>query len=492
MKDKKFIYGSVLTVAFLLTVGLTYAYFSQTVSGNDVAETIDVGTTKLELKYTDGNQIIAGNIEPGWTTTKTITVENKGNEETYYSLGWQKLYNEIQKNELMIRCVCGSSGVDNGSCDNGSTVIVPQVTTEAIANKGEVLYPYKESQKILPGETHTYTVSIRFVNYTDKAQNYNQGKRFYGVLGVAESIQTATLAQTLIDNYKNLDLISITHEATGNQKYSTTEYRFQGKDPNNYITFNGEEGLWRIVGLFEVETPQSDGTYKKENKVKIVRDSIGQAAWDFSSASGSVSDWTKASLMTLLNEGAYFNRQYGYSPLGCSIYFHPYEDSNPLCDYTTTGLTDEARSQISTTKWYLGNQVYSSGGYGTAESIYTRERSTDVWDGNSQTWDGKVGLLYPSDYMYASNVCYDGANSGNYKDDECVSTNWLMNNTVYWLLSPESIDQHAVLIAQSEGTLYINGVDSASDVDIRPTVYLNADVKFVSGNGKSTNPFIIK
>lgn len=145
MKDKKFIYGSVLTVAFLLTVGLTYAYFSQTVSGNDVAETIDVGTTKLELKYTDGNQIIAENIEPGWTTTKTITVENKGNEEAYYTLGWQKLYNEIQKDELMIRCVCGSSGVDNGSCDNGSTVIVPQVTTEAIANKGEVLYPYKES-----------------------------------------------------------------------------------------------------------------------------------------------------------------------------------------------------------------------------------------------------------------------------------------------------------------------------------------------------------
>ena len=55
-------------------------------------------------------------------------------------------------------------------------------------------------------------------------------------------------------HYKKLDLISITHEATGNQEYSTTEYRFQGKDPNNYITFNNEEGLWRIVGLFEVET----------------------------------------------------------------------------------------------------------------------------------------------------------------------------------------------------------------------------------------------
>lgn len=38
MKDKRFIYGSIIAVAFLLTVGLTYAYFSLTISGNDVAQ----------------------------------------------------------------------------------------------------------------------------------------------------------------------------------------------------------------------------------------------------------------------------------------------------------------------------------------------------------------------------------------------------------------------------------------------------------------------
>ena len=54
MKDRKFVFASVLIGIFLLTVGLTYAYFSLTVSGNDVAETINVDTIKLELKYTDG------------------------------------------------------------------------------------------------------------------------------------------------------------------------------------------------------------------------------------------------------------------------------------------------------------------------------------------------------------------------------------------------------------------------------------------------------
>ena len=53
MKDRKFVFASVLIGIFLLTVGLTYAYFSLTVSGNDVAETINLNTTTLELKYTD-------------------------------------------------------------------------------------------------------------------------------------------------------------------------------------------------------------------------------------------------------------------------------------------------------------------------------------------------------------------------------------------------------------------------------------------------------
>ena len=192
MKDKKFLFISMLVAVFLLTIGLTYAYFSLTVSGNDVAETINVDTTKLELKYTDGKEVKATNIEPGWTMTKTITVENKGSEEAYYTLGWQKLFNEIQKEELVIRSECTSSGVTGGSCDNTDNVVVPQ-TAEVTAETNKVLYPYKEAALILPGETHTYTVTIEFINYTNKPQNYNQGKKFYGVLGIVPAYNTYNL-----------------------------------------------------------------------------------------------------------------------------------------------------------------------------------------------------------------------------------------------------------------------------------------------------------
>ena len=481
MKDRRFIYASILVSMFLLTVELTYAYFSITASGNDVAETINVSATKIELKYTDGKEINVSNIEPGWTTTKTITVENTGNEEAYYALGWQKLYNEIQKEELVIRSTCTSSGATGGTCENTSNVVIPQ-TSEVNATANKVLYPYKENVLILPGETHTYTVTIEFINYTNKHQNYNQGKRFYGVLGAAESTKKLpTLANYLIDNYSTLGLTKIDQTATGNQNYATSDYRYQGKTPNNYITFNGETGVWRIIGVFEVETPQSDGTYIKENKVKIVRDTMGRTTWNTTNSATNYNDWTTATLMTTLNSGEYYNR---------------------TGRYASNGLTDNAKNQISNTKWYLGNVVWNSG-YGTTKEIYTQERSTSVHSGNKQTWNGKVALIYPSDYMYASSACYnddtkkgyDSSDSSpydkDYRSETCKSTNWLFTNNSFLAVSPSSHYSIRAMFVHNDG--YVNNISTYdSSAGLRQSIYLDSSVKYIGGDGTAEKAFEIE
>ena len=504
MKDKKFIFTSILVAVFLLTIGLTYAYFSLTVSGNDVAETINVSATKIELKYTDGKEIKANGIEPSWTTTKTITVVNTGNEEAYYALGWQKLYNEIQKDELVIRSTCISSGVTGGTCSSTDNVVIPQ-TSEVNATANKVLYPYKENVLILPGETHTYTVTIEFINYTDKHQNYNQGKRFYGTLGAAESTKKLpTLANYLIDNYSTLGLTKIDQTATGNQNYATSEYRYQGKTPNNYITFNGETGVWRIIGVFEVETPQSNGTYTKENKVKIVRDAIGKVTWDYKGSSSYKNDWTTSTLMTMLNTGPYYNRTFGYTKLACSTGYDTTVSETAICNYESNGLTDNARNQISNTKWYLGNVVWTSKvGYGTTKEIYTQERSASVWSGNKQTWDGKVALIYQSDYMYASSACYnDDTKKGydyngsspydtDYRSETCKSTNWLLDtNNWFWAVSPSSRNSSSAVSVSSTGSVFDYSTNSSGGV--RQSVYLDSSVKYIGGDGTAERAFEIE
>ena len=504
MKDKKFIYGSIIAVAFLLTASLTYAYFSLTVSGNDVAETINVSTTKIGLIYTDGNEIKTNGIEPKWTTTKTITVENTGNEEAYYALGWQKLYNEVQKDELVIRSTCTSSGATGGTCDNTDNVVIPQ-TPEVTAEANKVLYPYKENVLILPGETHTYTVTIEFINYEDKPQNYNQGKRFYGVLGAAESSKKVIFANYLINNYSTLGLTKIDQIATGNQNYATSEYRYQGKTPNNYITFNGEQNVWRIIGVFEVETPQSDGTYTKENKVKIVRDRIGNVSWDYKTSSGYNNDWTTATLMTMLNSGPYYNRTSGYTKLACSTGYDTTTSETAICNYESNGLTIEAKNQISSTKWYLGNVVWRSNvGFGNTKEIYTQERSTSVHSGNKQTWDGKVALIYLSDYMYASSACYnddtkkglDSSGSSpydtDYRSETCKSTNWLLDTgNWFWPVSPSSNASNSAMLVNRSGNAITSSTLSSSG-GLRQSVYLDTNVNYVSGSGTTSDPFIIK
>ena len=477
MKDKKILLVVLLTSVFLIITGITYAYFSLVVSGNDVAETINVSTTKIELIYTDGNEIKVDSIEPKWTTTKTITVENTGNEEAYYALGWQKLYNEIQQEELVIRSTCTSSGVTGGTCSSTDNVVIPQ-TSEVTAETNTVLYPYKENVLILPGEKHTYTVTIEFINYEDKAQNYNQGKRFYGVLGAAESSgkeQTQIFANYLIDNYSTLGLTKIDQTATGNQNYAASEYRYQGKTPNNYITFNGETGVWRIIGVFEVETPQSDGTYTKENKVKLVRKQMGTVAWNSIQTTGTNdNDWTTATLMTTLNSGEYYNR---------------------TGIYASIGLTDKAKNQISSTKWYLGNVTQGSSSK-DSQGTYQEERSTNVYSGNSQTWDGKVALIYPSDYMYASSSCYNNGTIGyNYDDSTCTSTNWFLGydlgHDAFWAVSPSSDNSSFVMYVGDNGIMN-SSIASFRHGGLRQSVYLDTNVNYVSGDGTSDNPFVIE
>ena len=491
MKDKKILLAVLLTSVFLIITGITYAYFSLVVSGNDVAETINVSTTKIELIYTDGNEIKVDSIEPKWTTTKTITVENTGNEEAYYALGWQKLYNEIQKEELVIRSTCTSSGATGGTCENTDNVVVPQ-TSEVTAEANKVIYPYKENVLILPGEKHTYTVTIEFINYDDKAQNYNQGKRFYGVLGAAESSKKLpTLANYLIDNYSTLGLTKIDQTATGNQNYATTEYRYQGKTPNNYITFNGEQNVWRIIGVFEVETPQSDGTYTKENKVKIVRNTIGKVAWDYKGSSSYENDWTTSTLMTMLNTGPYYNRTSAYTKLACSTGYDTTTSETAICNYESNGLTSEAKNQISSTKWYLGN-VTAGNSSKDSQGTYQEERSTSVWSGYKQTWDGKVALIYPSDYMYASSSCYNNGTIGfDYDDSTCTSTNWLLDtNNWCWTVSPKSNNSGNALGVNNFGN--VNSGNTNVRGGLRQSVYLDSSVKYIGGDGSKEKAFEIE
>ena len=175
MKDKKILFGTFIALLLLLTTGLSYAYFSASISGNENAKNVVVEAGTLSLVYTDGPEIKAQNIKPGWSTTKEVSVKNTGTLDTNYNVIWQSLTNEITNNEMVISATCqrlNSAGTVEGTCESISQAAISDMT---IAKRVSI-----ES-----GITHKYTFTILFKE-TNADQNYNQGKEFNGVLGIEE------------------------------------------------------------------------------------------------------------------------------------------------------------------------------------------------------------------------------------------------------------------------------------------------------------------
>ncbi len=175
MKDKKIYLGVGIVFLLILSISLSYAYFSTSVKGNDNAKDVIVNAGTLSLTYTDSPEIIASNIKPGWSTTKVVSVKNTGTLDAAYNLIWQELTNEITDNEMLISATCerlNSTGIVEGTCDSVvSSSIGPDTIQRNISIESNI--------------THKYTFTMTFKE-TNTNQNENQGKNFNGVIGIEE------------------------------------------------------------------------------------------------------------------------------------------------------------------------------------------------------------------------------------------------------------------------------------------------------------------
>ena len=276
--------------------------------------------------------------------------------------------------------------------------------------------------------------------------------------------------------------------------------RYIGKDPSNYVYFNCSYynnqsdstcEKWRIIGVFNNVT-KSDGT--KENLVKIIRDeSIGSYSWDYTSSGSSFNDWSNSTLQKLLNSGAYYNATTG------TYYNRSVTPTN--IDFTLIGLkNDITRNAIESVIWNLGGtSTYTSSSNGLASQWYDYERGTTVYSGHATTWTGKIGLMYSSDYGYAT---FGGSSTSratclakelyawnSLKD--CYNNDYLFkSNYYYWTLVPRSGNANIAFLVRSDGFVDISGVDNIYGV--HPVLYLKSSVSVVDGDGTSSNLYKLK
>ena len=332
--------------------------------------------------------------------------------------------------------------------------------------------------------------------------------------------KAGTGAAECIKNNANLDKVNLMADDT-----SDANIRYVGATVNNYIDIGDRDGednpiLWRIIGVMNNITNLDNGG-KQESLVKIIRaDSIGEYSWDTSTSTINgglgINEWSQADLMKLLNPQEIYS---GISTIGGSLYwnkgsgscYNTNEEGNTTCNFTSSGISEEAKNKIAKVRWNIGTFVTRNTSEWTASATYKAERESHngkeecISNGGGNycndevkrttTWKGYIGLMYPSDYGYAvggevRKTCLEKS-MYSYSSGSCNTNDWLKpsSSSAFTITpTPGSSNAYNVISVYSDGGVSYSNAHYARLV--LPVAYLKSTVKIIDGNGEEGTPFI--
>ena len=469
-----------LNILVLISLfGMAYAYFKATVNNAESASTISVESGELTINY-QGNtaNIVASGIVPGWSETKKFTLSGKNTTKTNEFHTDNNLYYKIilaiDNNTFSEGALTYSLAKDSTSSTNGK---MADEASGTINQSGNQIIGYGYFSETSTFVDHIYNLTISFPS-TEYDQSADNGKSFAAHVTIGEGKQTISEYISKLDLTKN-----------GLEVDETTDknIRYVGASPKNYINFNNE--TWRIVGVFNnITTIDEQENEKTESLVKIVRnDSLGNYSWDSSESSINsgygVNEWSQADLMTELNTD-YINPNPASET---TLWFNGSNNSkNGTYDYSKN-IRSLSIDKVAKVRWNTSRTTYNA----SALNSYNQERSTTLISTPSDnvprnnTWEGKIALIYPSDYGYASTneACRDSMNSKTNNVFNCKNENWLFNSKYQWTLSPNSGRANFVFSVYSGGGVDVDSADNTSGV--RPVLFLKSDVVIAGGTGES-------
>ena len=351
---------------------------------------------------------------------------------------------------------------------------------------------------------NTWSVKTNYSNYTNTDNTRVKCSLYFKKRTFAESLVDCGAlskdAGTCIkENYH------LTEEVVDDETVDNN-LRFIGANPENYVWFNEE--LWRIIGVMN---NIDDGNGNKETRLKIIRDEpIGEYSWDSSDTNtnggNGVNEWSKSDIQLLLND-YYFNQKKD------QICYQGENNQTIPCDFSSIGLTTEAKSMLDQALWNLGSNPLEPNYREISPFLfYTFERSNnsskicsptpacnDTIE-RTVTWIGKIGLMYPSDYGYATSggtttdrtTCLNTYCHNWPSFYDCYNNNWLdRKDKNQWTMTANARGDSAyqAFSTANVGGITYNNADNA--FLILPALYLKSDIKIISGSGTKEQPFII-
>ena len=501
------VYVMVGTIIMLLVIfsGITYAFFS---ANNNQGSTslIEATSGKMLISYKDGTSdlLVSKDIQPSNNIIIDKTFTLMGTNTTSglvmpYKIGI-KYTNSFSNGQLhyYIKRTTTNSNITSNLIGTASETI-PGNTTETGYTTGIFIKNNTESYlELANGEfkantsnqTITFNLKIQFPD-TNENQDNEKGASFTGNIVVNYENETGVdyIARLYNGDKENNGLLA--------DDTKDANIRFSGSDSEvkNYVEFGNSGELWRIIGIFDVKDSET-GEYQK--KIKLMRkDSIGSYSWDSSETAinggAGINDWSQSKLMQELN-GDYLD-----TTLTAADEINWYNGKNNQ----KTGKFDIAKvikekyqQMISNNVWNLGASSYSGANpYNlfTLEQYNAERGSVTYQNSRPVVWTGKIGLIYPSDYGYASSdtECRTDLRAGlTLKDNKidnttakCKNNNWI---SYQWTWTINSYLNSSAIFGIVG---YIESSSASGAATVKPSVYLLPTVKIISGDGTSSNPY---
>ena len=383
---------------------------------------------------------------------------------------------------------------------NVNDTVVTAVLTD---DKGLSSYGISSSNSVEP----TNWTSINGTSYNFSTTISTEGTYYLWVKDTSGNVAKKEFIITPGTSFNNLMI------ANNTNIFNENGLRYEGADPNNYLCLDSnKEGacsssslLFRIIGLFEEEYSTDGTTSAGTKKLLKILDTNNYGGTSGKKWNSEVeNNWSTASLKTELN-GTYLTVLLG-----------------------TSNVNSKLSSAIATAKWHLGgvnnitNSIYNYEII-TTENWYKAERAPyytatnlsqnlhqNLYSGNPEFVYAKVGLMYPSDYGYAtiggsttnrSSCIAVPLYKWNYPYSDCYKNNWIFNsqnsfiNYKEWLISPTGYDRNSSSTISYDGSVHGESY-STNDIvtagTVRPVIYLDSSLlKIVGGTGISTSPYHI-
>ena len=526
MKKNIMFVGVSICLLILLGIGLSYSMWNMRVSQDtdNVISTTDCFDITLANQ---SNTIKLDNAYPitdtkGKTLTPfTFSIKNVCDMAVAYTVSLESLKGTTLASDYLKVMV-----------NNNEPQLLNGLNTTDVINTTSIESRVLDTGTLFKNNTKEYSIRL-WIDYNTTLDDLNNETKVLKSKIIIKGVPSNEKgpANNYIANLATKDTVNFaTDDADKNVRYI-------GADPSNYVYFNCSDynnptadtcELWRIIGVFNNVT-KGDGS--KENLVKIIRaDSLGDYYWDYkkngvgtSTKDYGSNDWSDSQLMMMLNPTSYLKSGYTnssdiissgsqqlYSKMGS--YYNDTKGCIPYpvasgatfscteVDFTSTGLkNDTTRNAIEEVVWNLGGT--DANRTSTASMFYTAERGTTVYTGRPTTWTGKIGLMYPSDYGYATSggTTKDRAaclakelyhwDSSDFSD--CKGNDYLYNSSLYqWTLAPYSAGANTVFVVYNG--VRVNDYRADWTSAVRPVLFLKSNIQVDKGTGEKSNPYTLK